>query len=219
MNETLLDLAALDGLFATWFGDPGARRAWFTQTLHFAMTLAATRVFRDFGEVGAAALASIAAQRGVTLPPDSAALLRQALLRLPAHADAAPALRILREAGCVLAALSNNPLPVVRAQLAHAELAELFDQILSVDQTGALKPAPEVYRFALDQLGGSPDSVWMVAAHGWDIAGASRAGMRGAFVARPGQLPDPFAPPELSGDDLIAVARAVLAAEWSTEPG
>ncbi|MGH2615420.1 MAG: haloacid dehalogenase type II, partial [Thermomicrobiales bacterium] len=58
-------------------------------------------------------------------------------------------------------------------------------------------------------------SVWMVAAHGWDIAGATRAGLRGAFVARRGQEPDPFAPPEIRGEDLAAVARAIDAARTS----
>ena len=52
VNETMLDLGALDPLFARWFGDPIARKEWFAQTLHFAMTLAATREFRSFGEVG-----------------------------------------------------------------------------------------------------------------------------------------------------------------------
>jgi 2-haloacid dehalogenase len=53
----------------------------------------------------------------------------------------------------------------------------------------------------------------MVAAHGWDIAGATRAGLRSAFVARPGQSPDPFAPPEIIADDLPSIARAILATE------
>ena len=51
----------------------------------------------------------------------------------------------------------------------------------------------------------------MVAAHGWDIAGATRAGLRGAFVARPGQLPDPFAPPAQAADDLATLARQLAA--------
>ena len=41
VNETLLELAALDSLFAEWFGRPEMRREWFAQALHFAMTLAA----------------------------------------------------------------------------------------------------------------------------------------------------------------------------------
>jgi len=53
----------------------------------------------------------------------------------------------------------------------------------------------------------------MVAAHGWDIAGAMRAGLRGAFVVRPGQSPDPFALPEIIADDLPSIVRAILEAE------
>jgi 2-haloacid dehalogenase len=213
VNETMLDLGALDPLFARWFGDPTARKEWFAQTLHFAMTLAATREFRSFGEVGLAALGELARRRGISLPDDAATQLREALPRLPAHHDVAPALRTLRDAGLVTAALSNNPLLVVQQQLHHAGISPLFTEIMSVDQAGALKPAPEVYDFAVRRLDLPPSSIWMVAAHGWDIAGATRAGLRGAFVARPGQSPDPFAPPEIMADDLLSIARAILAAE------
>jgi 2-haloacid dehalogenase len=177
------------------------------------MTLAATRQFRSFGEVGAAALAGIADRRGISLPHEAAAQLRLSVLRLPAHRDVAPALRILRHAGLMTAALSNNPLPVVQEQLHQVGLAPLCDEIMSVDEAGALKPAPEVYDFAVRRVNLAPSSIWMVAAHGWDIAGATRAGLRGAFVARPGQSPDPFAPPEIVADDLVTVARTILAAE------
>jgi hypothetical protein len=37
--------------------------------------------------------------------------------------------------------------------------------------------------------------------------------LRGAFVARPGQSPDPFAPPDILADDLLSIAHAILAAE------
>jgi 2-haloacid dehalogenase len=210
VNETMLDLGALDPLFVRWFGDPVARKEWFALTLHFAMTLAATRQSRSFGEVGAAALAGIAHRRGISLPDEAAPQLRDTALRLPAHHDVAPALRILRHAGLVTAALSNNPLPVVQEQLHHVGLAPLFDEIMSVDEAGALKPAPEVYDFAVRRLCLAAGSIWMVATHGWDIAGAMRAGLRGAFVARPGQLPDPFARPEIIADDLLTVAHTIL---------
>jgi 2-haloacid dehalogenase len=213
VNETMLDLGALDPLFTRWFGDPAARKAWFAQTLHFAMTFAATREFRSFGEVGSAALAELASRRGMSLPDDAAAQLREALLRLPAHPDVVPALRIMRDAGLVIAALSNNPLRAVQQQLHHAGLFPLFAEIMSVDEAGALKPAPEVYDFAVRRLDLPPSSIWMVAAHGWDIAGATRTGLRGAFVARPGQSPDPFALPEIIADDLLSTARAILSAE------
>jgi 2-haloacid dehalogenase len=211
VNETLLDLGALDPLFADWFGTPDARREWFALTLHYAMTLAATREYRDFGEVGAAALAGVARRRNVPLPADARQRLRQGVIALPPHPDVEPALRILRAAGFVTAALSNNPLATLAAQMDGTGLMPLFDQIVSVEEAGALKPAPEVYRYVAKRLALPVGSLWMVAAHGWDLAGAARAGVRGAFVARPGQTPDPFAPPDITGADLGEVAALITA--------
>ena len=42
VNETLLDLAALDPLFGRAFGDPGVRRAWFQQVLQSALVATVT---------------------------------------------------------------------------------------------------------------------------------------------------------------------------------
>ncbi len=218
VNETMLDLGALDPLFVEWFGDPVTRKEWFAQTLHFAMTLAATRAFKSFSEVGAAALEEVARRHHAMLPDNAASRLREAMVRLPAHSDVDPALRLLRDAGLATAALSNNPLSVVTAQLRHTGLMPLFTEIMSVDEVGALKPAPEVYQFASRRLGLAPRSVWMVAAHGWDIAGATHVGLRGAFVARPGQSPDPFALPEIVAGDLSSIARAIVDAERLSHP-
>lgn len=211
INETVLDLASLDALFISWFGDAMARREWFAQTLHFALTLAATQTYRSFAEVGAAALTTVAERRGASLSPDAAVHLRAAMMQLPPHPDVEPALRLLRDNGVITAALSNNPRSVVETQLRQADLFPLFDHVMSVEDAGALKPAPEVYRYAVERIGLPPPAVWMVAAHGWDIAGATRAGLRGAFVSRPGQLADPFAPPEISGEDMVSVVRGILA--------
>ena len=212
VNETLLDLGGLDPLFEEWFGAAEARREWFARTLHLAMTLAATRTYRGFGEAGAAALHDVAGHRGISLPDDAAARLREGVIGLPSHPDVAPGLRRLREEGFTTAALSNNAPAVLREQMARSGLAPLFAHVISVEEAGALKPAPEVYRFAATRLGLPPGSIWMVAAHGWDVAGAIRAGLRGAFVARPGQYPDPLTPPEITGPDLLAVAESIVAA-------
>ena len=211
INETVLDLASLDPLFTGWFGDAMARREWFAQTVHFALTLAATETYRSFAEVGAAALTTVAGRRGISVSPDAAVHLRTAMVQLPPHPDVAPALRLLRDNGVITAALSNNPRPVVETQLRQSHLFPLFDHVMSVEDAGSLKPAPAVYRYAVARIGLPPPAIWMVAAHGWDIAGATRVGLRGAFVSRPGQFVDPFAPPEISDADMMSVVRRILA--------
>jgi 2-haloacid dehalogenase len=55
--------------------------------------------------------------------------------------------------------------------------------------------------------------VRLVAAHGWDVAGALAAGCTAAFVARPGMVLSPLGEqPDIAGADLAEVADRVLEA-------
>ncbi|MGE6738255.1 haloacid dehalogenase type II, partial [Streptomyces sp. NPDC059900] len=57
-----------------------------------------------------------------------------------------------------------------------------WHQALSAEDARAHKPAPEVYRLAIEAAGCPPERVVMVAAHAWDLRGARAAGMRTAYV-------------------------------------
>ena len=67
VNETLLDLRALDPLFERAFGDAGVRRSWFQQVLQSAFLATITGAYSDFGAIGAAALEMTAEREGVRL--------------------------------------------------------------------------------------------------------------------------------------------------------
>ncbi|MGW7073524.1 haloacid dehalogenase type II [Streptomyces sp. NPDC054855] len=60
-----------------------------------------------------------------------------------------------------------------------------WHQALSGEEVRAYKPAPEVYRLAIEAAGCPAQRVLMVAAHAWDLRGAQAAGMRTAYVRRP----------------------------------
>jgi 2-haloacid dehalogenase len=211
VNETLLDLAALDGEFERVFGDGGVRVAWFGQLLQSAMVSTITGRYTDFGSVGRAALEMTAARLGVELTDHDRQAVVGGMTRLPAHPEVPGALRRLGEGGLRLAALTNSTEQVARAQLEHAGLIGAFEAVLSADTVRRLKPAPEPYRMAADRLGVEPAEVMLVAAHAWDVAGALRAGCRAAFVARPGKVLDPLADrPELVVADLDELADRLL---------
>jgi 2-haloacid dehalogenase len=212
VNETLLDLAALDGEFERVFGDRGVRVAWFGQLLQSAMVSTITGRYTDFGSVGRAALEMTAAKLGVELSDDDREAVVGGMTRLPAHPEVPGALRRLGEGGLRLAALTNSTERVARAQLEHAGLIGAFEAVLSADAVRRLKPAPEPYRMAADRLGVDPGEVLLVAAHAWDVAGALRAGCQAAFVARPGKVLDPLADrPGLVVADLDELADRLLA--------
>ena len=214
VNETLLDLGALDPHFERAFGDAGVRQSWFQQVLQSALVATVTGVYSDFGAVGAAALDMTAERQGVRLSEEDRLSILGGMRELPPHPEVPAALDLLRDAGLRLAALTNNTAEVAEAQLANAGLSDRFEKILSADTVHRLKPAPEPYRAAARALGVETSQVRLVAAHAWDVIGAMRAGCAAAFVARPGMVLDPLAgPPDVVGTDLSAVATSIIAAE------
>ena len=82
-----------------------------------------------------------------------------------------------------LVALSNGE-PDYLEHLAANRICFDFDRIISVEEGGAFKPHPGVYRAAARQLAAEPGQIMMVAAHSFDIMGARASGFRGAFVNR-----------------------------------
>src|SRR6266581_3479507 len=153
VNETLLDLAALDPHFVRIFGDASLRKSWFTQMLQCALVSIVTNAYSDFGSAGIAALEMLAERQGVTLGEDDRQTIREGMQHLPAHSEVPSSLERLQAAGLRLFALTNSTLQVARAQLSNAGLDQYFEQILSADEVKRLKPAPEPYRMAAQRAG------------------------------------------------------------------
>lgn len=216
VNETLLDLGALDPRFEEAFGDAAARKEWFSQLLSSWLTATVTGVYHDFGELGLSALSMVANRRGVELSDEKKKEIVGGIRELPPHPEVEESLARLRDGGLRLAALTNSTAEVANQQLGNAGLSGYFERILSADEVGRLKPAPEPYQMAAERLGIETDGMRLVAAHSWDVAGATRAGCAAAFVARPGMVLDPLVPtPDVVGADLSEVEDLILKAERS----
>jgi len=212
VNETLLDLAALDPLFERVFGDAAVRRLWFNQMLQSAFVATITDAYATFGEAAGAALRMTEERQHVEVSEADRQEILTGLGKLPPHPEVAQSLDRLREAGFRLATLTNSTQEVAEAQIKNAGLTDRFEQILSADTAKRLKPAPAPYRMAARALGVSERGMRLVAAHAWDVAGALRAGCAAAFVAR-----QPFDPlverPDVVGADLAEVVDGIIAAE------
>jgi 2-haloacid dehalogenase len=214
VNETLLDLGALDPQFERIFGDASARQTWFGQFLTSWLTATVTGVYEEFGTIGGTALEMIAERQGVNLSDEDKQQILGGMQELPPHPEVEENLGRLRNAGIRLATLTNSTQQVADAQIDNSGLREYFDQVLSADAVNRLKPAPEPYRMVAESIGVEIGQVRLVAAHAWDVAGAMRAGCAAAFVARPGMVLNPlFERPDVVGADLREVADGILKAE------
>jgi len=186
INETVLDLASLRPKFEAVFGDAGVTATWFAMLLHSSTVCALTGVPTGFAALAGTMLETVAARRGVEISGDQRAEILGGFAGLKAHDDIVPALERLRRVGYRTVAFSNSSLELVTSQIANSGLAEHYDAIVSVEETGSFKPDAKVYHFVAEKVGRPLDELRLVATHDWDTHGAMTAGMLAAYIDRTG---------------------------------
>ncbi len=208
VNETLLDVKALDGAFTSTFGDADLLGEWFGMLLRYSLEVSVTGDYRSFDELAVGALQTSANRVGKPVSTQDAQALIGSMSELPAHPDVADGLAALKQYGFRLATLTNSRLDVAHAQLKFAGLHSYFDMVLSVETVERFKPHPDTYNYAAEQLDTPIHAITMVAAHDWDVNGALLAGANAAFIDRPGAARASHDRiPELVAPDVGALAR------------
>ena len=195
VNETLLDLTPVkESVGKALGGRPELAPLWFTTLLQYSLVTTVADRYLNFGEIGAACLRMVAQNHGVELSEEDSKEALTLMRSLPPHADVIPALGRLRDANFRLVTLTNSSKAAMADQMRHAGLTTFFEALLSVEDVGKYKPHADVYRSAAGRAGADVPECLLVAAHGWDVAGAAWAGMKTAFIARPGQQQFPLGP-------------------------
>jgi 2-haloacid dehalogenase len=215
VNETLLDLNVMKTVIGDAVGSrPDLLPLWFSTMLQYSLVVTVADQYHHFGEVGAATLVMVARNHGITLSPETAQEAVSSIQSLPAHPDIRPALEELKSEGFRMVTLTNSSQTAVDAQIQNAGLTDLFEKRLSVEEVQLFKPHSHVYKWAARKMGFAPEQCMLVAAHGWDVAGAMWAGWRAAFISRPGAQLFPLGPtPEMVEPDLGSVAKRLIAME------
>lgn len=214
VNETMLDIRALEPHFERVFSNRQVLREWFSTLLLYSNVANLAGPYAEFGAIAGAALDMVAMARGVRLQAGDRDAVLRGMRTLPAHPDVKGGLERLRGAGFRLVTLTNSVPSVVEEQLKNAGLRTFFERSFSVDAVKRFKPSPEPYLHVARELGVSTARLRMVAAHAWDIDGALRAGCAAAFIARPGKVLYPLGPqPDVVALDFATAAELIIAAE------
>ncbi|MCB2211524.1 HAD-IA family hydrolase [bacterium] len=111
--------------------------------------------------------------------------------------------------GIKIAVVSDAPSVQAWLRLCYLQLQDLFDTVVTFDDTGQTKPSPEPYRLALSRLRLQPEEALMVG--DWidrDLLGAKRIGMRTAHAHYGAELPEE-APAPLA-DAILKDIRDIL---------
>ena len=212
VNETLSDMEPM----ASRFADVGApellAKVWFASVLRDGFALTAAGGNEPFGRLARGVLET--ALTGVALNRPAMEAVEHILTGfsdLSVHPDVPEGVRMLREGGLRLVTLTNGSADVADRLLVKAGLRGDFEQLLSVEDADAWKPAPAAYAHAAQMCAVPASQMLLVAVHPWDIHGAHQAGMRTGWIARqPAPYPGYFSAPDLQAPDVASLARQIL---------
>jgi 2-haloacid dehalogenase len=198
VNETLSNMEPLRARFVDVGLPAAALDAWFAGVLRDGFALAASGDARTFRDVAAGNLRLTleAASLGDRTVDDAVAHVLSGFADLDVHPDVPDGMRALVDSGRRLLTLTNGASAMSEPMFARAGVLDLLEHRLSVEDAGRWKPAAEPYHYAAAVCEVEPSSMVLVAVHPWDVHGAQRAGLVGAWLNRggtpyPEYLPSP----------------------------
>jgi 2-haloacid dehalogenase len=191
---TLLDIHAAMARYAGRLGPDWQRVSadWRAKQIEYTWvrSLAGPAHHRDFWTLTREALAFVAQRHAIA---DEALLadVLAAYRRLDAYPEVPALLASLRERGIARAILSNGEPGMLAEAVRSAGIADLLDDVLSVEAIGVFKPDPRVYRLVTQRFGLPPDAIGFVSSNPWDAFGALAFGFQVYWINRTGQ-PDEY---------------------------
>ena len=185
---TLFDVASALDPCRPELGEAAPRLAalWREKQLAYTWLRAAQGRHADFLAVTGDALDYVL--EALALDPSRfRAPLMEGAVRLTPFPEVPAVLRRLRAAGLSVAILSNGTPAMLAAMVRHAGLDGLIDPVVSVEEAGVYKPHPSVYARAVERTGVPARAIAFLSSNGWDIHGASAAGLTTVWCNRSGQ--------------------------------
>lgn len=158
---------------------------WRRKQIEYSWHRTLTGNHADFARVTADGLDWALAASGIE-DADLRARLLALYDRLPCYPEVPGVLAALRAGGVTTAILSNGTPAMLAAATEAAGIAGLIDHVLSVEEVGRFKPAPEVYALIEGRLGVRPAEMLFLSSNGWDVAGAAAFGLTPLWVNRAG---------------------------------
>ncbi|NME70723.1 haloacid dehalogenase type II [Flammeovirga aprica] len=213
INETILDLTRMKKQVGDVLnGRSDLLSLWFTTLLHHTLVTSASGQYENFDNIGAATLQMVGANNGIEISEKEAReVIVNSLQNLPAHPEVKGALTQLKEKDYKLVAFTNSSIDGIHNQLNNSGLTEYFDEKFSMEEIQKFKPFTQTYDWGAKKMGIKPNEAMLIAAHGWDVAGAMWAGWRAAFISRKGQQIFPLGPKtEIVEPDLQKVANILI---------
>jgi 2-haloacid dehalogenase len=208
--ETTISLEPLRAIFIEAGLPDASLEHWFSIGLRDAFALGAAGDYKPFITILTSAVEELFAVHGLKPTRGFAPAVEAAMQTLPAQPGAVEAFRILHERGVRIFALTNGSHASTTKLLESNDLLDMVEEVISIDQIGAPKPQPQVYRYLLERAGAAAEHTALVATHGWDLNGAAPVGLTTAFVRHRKPFSEALRSPDVEASSLPRLAQALI---------
>jgi len=210
---TLFDVHSVTAECESCFPGAGSQfsQLWRVKQLQYTWLRSLMGRYCDFEALTRDAAKATAAALGFLLTERSLGRLMAAYDTLTPFPEVRQALAGLR--GFRRAILSNGSPRMLGAVVRHAQMEELLDRVISVDEVRIFKPHPSVYSLACDAFDVPASQIAFVSSNFWDASGATSYGFRTFWINRTQSQPEElgYAPACIVGN-LGELASALAAA-------
>jgi 2-haloacid dehalogenase len=210
--DTLLNMEEAERKVNALLDSKRGYAIWFEMFMEYCFVDNCTGQFNKFGAIAAATMKMAGNYLGKVVADKDIAAVMELLKHLPLNEAVQDGLSALADQKFRTGALTNSPQKTVQDRMHLTGLISYFEVVLSAEQVQKYKPSLEVYHWACKQLKVDPQQVLMVSTHGWDIAGAAKAGLQTAYLSKPNQVLYELGPkPDLICSDLCDLSNQLKA--------
>ena len=205
--ETLLSMESIKRSLNQILDSKRGYTIWFELLIQNCLLENTTSKFHGFATIADACLQMTHHLLGQPHRPGEFVPIMESMKHLPLQEDIQEGLSSIYDQDFRIAALTNSPEKIVIERMERTGLVSYFEAILSAEQIKAYKPGKNVYLWAAEKFQLTPGEIMLVSSHGWDIAGATNAGMTTAYLRSSRQLFNPLAElPTFNCDSLLHLA-------------
>jgi 2-haloacid dehalogenase len=218
--ETMLDMGEVKKQVNNLMGSKRGYILWRELLLQYCFMDNCMAQFNNFMSIAKAAMQMTADTFDKDVTEDSINRTLEILKHLPIHQGVQEGLSKLNDMDMRIAALTNAPEQLIRNRMEFTGLISYFEKVLSAELIGKYKPSLDVYLWAAANLELPPEEILLVSAHGWDLAGATHAGMMTAYLKQNKQMLNPLTPkPMMTCVSLLDLANQLTQVVYSPELG
>ncbi|KAL8948977.1 MAG: hypothetical protein Q9222_004883 [Ikaeria aurantiellina] len=213
---TLLSTESIAKELAKHFGNDKAvevAATWRKYQLEYTWRLNSMNQYLPFSTVTRRSLQHALSENDLALPSSSATeSLFSAYDSLSTFPDVSPALSSIKKSPSVTAVVfSNGTQQMVTNSVHHSPdlspFAQVFKDIITVEEVQKFKPHPDVYYHLAEKVGKGREQmggIWLVSGNPFDVVGAKAVGMKACWVDRGGGgWSDALIEGEMGTPDLI----------------